>query len=158
MTRSAKIKTSMGDITLEFHETKAPITTKNFIDLAQRGYYNGLIFHRVIKDFMIQGGDPRGNGTGGEAANGGSIPDEFHSDLVHDKGAISMANAGPNTGGSQFFIVHAARGTHDLNGKHSVFGKVTEGMEVVDAIARVQVGRSDKPAKDVTMISVEIRD
>ena len=158
MNSLALIQTNMGNITVELYEKRAPITAKNFVDLAKRGYYDGLFFHRVIKDFMIQGGDPRGNGTGGEAADGGTIPDEFHEELTHVKGALSMANAGPNTGGSQFFIIQAGNGTPHLNGKHSVFGRVTEGLEVVDAIAGVPADGKDKPLNDVIMNKVQILD
>jgi peptidyl-prolyl cis-trans isomerase B (cyclophilin B) len=123
------IKTDKGDIVLELAEDDAPNTVANFISLAEKGFYNGLTFHRVIADFMIQGGDPTGTGSGGP---GYTIADEFSPKLKHARGVISMANAGPNTGGSQFFITHVA--TPWLDGKHAIFGKVTKGMEVVDAI------------------------
>ena len=130
MNRIATINTEKGDIKIELFEDKAPITTKNFIDLAQKGFYDGLTFHRVIRGFMIQGGDPNGDGTGGP---GYDIKDEFHPDLKHDSaGILSMANAGPNTGGSQFFITEAPQ--PHLNGRHSVFGKVIDGMEIVTNI------------------------
>ena len=130
MNRIATINTEKGDIKIELFEDKAPITTKNFIDLAQKGFYDGLTFHRVIRGFMIQGGDPKGDGTGGP---GYDIKDEFHPDLKHDSaGILSMANAGPNTGGSQFFITEAPQ--PHLNGRHSVFGKVIDGMEIVTNI------------------------
>ena len=130
MNRIATIETEKGDIKIQLFENKAPITTKNFIDLSEKGFYDGLTFHRVIRGFMIQGGDPNGDGTGGP---GYKIPDEFHPDLKHDsEGILSMANAGPNTGGSQFFITEAPQ--PHLDGKHSVFGKVIEGMEVVTSI------------------------
>ena len=130
MNRIATIETEKGDIKIELFEDKAPITTKNFIDLAEKGFYDGLTFHRVIRGFMIQGGDPNGDGTGGP---GYKIKDEFHRDLKHDsEGILSMANSGPNTGGSQFFITEAPQ--PHLDGKHSVFGKVIEGMEVVNSI------------------------
>lgn len=129
--RIATIVTQKGTIKFELYEKQAPITTKNFIDLAQKGFYDGLTFHRVIHGFMIQGGDPEGTGMGGP---GYSIPDEFHPELKHTKGAVSMANAGPNTGGSQFFITEAPQ--PHLDGKHSVFGKVIEGQDVVEKIAQ----------------------
>ena len=123
------IQTAKGNIVLELAEDEAPNTVANFISLAEKGYFDGLKFHRVIADFMIQGGDPTGTGSGGP---GYVIADEFSPRLKHDRGVISMANAGPNTGGSQFFITHAPQ--PHLNGKHAVFGRVTSGMEVVDAI------------------------
>ncbi|MDP2841323.1 MAG: peptidylprolyl isomerase [Candidatus Methanoperedens sp.] len=129
--RTAVLETVKGTIKFELKETEAPITTKNFIDLAQKGFYNGLSFHRVIRGFMIQGGCPKGDGTGGP---GYSIRDEFHPKLKHTKGAVSMANAGPNSGGSQFFITEAPQ--PHLDGKHSVFGQVTEGQNVVESIKK----------------------
>jgi len=149
----AKFETSMGDFEIELFVDKAPITTKNFIDLSEKGFYDGLIFHRVIDGFMIQGGDPEGRGTGGP---GYSIKDEFHPELKHDsEGVLSMANAGPNTGGSQFFITLAA--TPWLDGKHAVFGKVVSGMDVVKAIGKVQVGANDKPVEDVVIKRIIIK-
>ncbi|USN45397.1 MAG: peptidylprolyl isomerase [Candidatus Woesearchaeota archaeon] len=149
----AVIETNKGTMEIELFQDKAPITTQNFIDLAQKGFYDGLRFHRVIKDFMIQGGDPKGDGTGGP---GYSIQDEFHPDLKHDaKGILSMANAGANTGGSQFFITLVP--TPWLNGKHAVFGKVIKGEDVLDAIGAVQTGAGDKPVQDVVMTKVTIR-
>jgi len=129
--RTAILETTKGTIKFELYEAEAPITTKNFIDLAQKGFYNGLTFHRVIRGFMIQGGCPKGDGTGGP---GYTIRDEFHPKLKHTKGAVSMANAGPNTGGSQFFITEAPQ--PHLDGKHSVFGQVTEGQNVVESIKK----------------------
>ncbi len=127
----ATIKTDRGDIRLELHQEKTPRTVKNFVDLANDGFYNGLTFHRVIPDFMIQAGCPEGTGTGGPGYN---FEDEFHPELRHDgPGVLSMANAGPNTNGSQFFITHVA--TPHLNDVHSVFGKVIEGQDVVDSVA-----------------------
>ncbi|HEX7628224.1 MAG TPA: peptidylprolyl isomerase [Candidatus Methanoperedens sp.] len=127
--RTAILETVKGNIKFELKESEAPITTKNFIDLAQKGFYNGLTFHRVIRSFMIQGGCPKGDGTGGP---GYSIRDEFHPKLKHTKGAVSMANSGPNSGGSQFFITEEPQ--PHLDGKHSVFGQVTEGQKVVESI------------------------
>jgi peptidyl-prolyl cis-trans isomerase B (cyclophilin B) len=126
----ATLATSKGEIRIQLHDDKAPETCANFEKLAGQGFYDGLTFHRVIADFMIQGGCPKGNGTGGP---GYTFKDEFHADLKHDgPGVLSMANAGPNTNGSQFFITHVA--TPHLDGKHSVFGRVLEGQDVVDAI------------------------
>lgn len=124
------ISTTKGDIELALYPSKAPVTVANFLNLASRGYYKGITFHRVIPNFMIQGGDPTGTGMGGP---GYSFEDEFSPDLRHDgPGVLSMANAGPGTNGSQFFITHVP--TDWLNGKHTVFGKVTEGQSVVDSI------------------------
>jgi cyclophilin family peptidyl-prolyl cis-trans isomerase len=127
--RTAVLETAKGTIKFELKESEAPITTKNFITLAEKGFYNGLTFHRVIRRFMIQGGCPKGNGTGGP---GYTIKDEFHLKLRHTKGAVSMANAGPNSGGSQFFITEEPQ--PHLDGKHSVFGQVTEGQNIVETI------------------------
>ena len=149
----AVFETNHGTFEIELFEDKAPITVKNFIDLAEKGFYDGLIFHRVIDGFMIQGGDPNGTGTGGP---GYVIPDEFHEDLRHDsEGVLSMANAGPNTGGSQFFITLAA--TPWLDGHHSVFGKVVKGMDVVREIGKVDTDFQDKPLAKVVMEKVTIR-
>ncbi|MGI6093469.1 MAG: peptidylprolyl isomerase [Veillonellaceae bacterium] len=147
----ALFETSKGNIRIELFEDKVPVTTKNFIDLANKGFYNGVIFHRVIDNFMIQGGDPKGNGTGGP---GYTIPDEFHRDLKHAEGVISMANAGPNTGGSQFFITLQA--TPWLDNKHAVFGQVIEGMDVVKTIGKVKTNSQDKPLEDVVIKKITI--
>ncbi len=182
----AVMHTSMGDIKIKLFPNEVPKTVENFTTHAKNGYYNGLIFHRVIKDFMIQGGDPRGTGTGGESIWGRSFEDEFSPELHNLRGALSMANSGPNTNGSQFFIVQANEapqnmieqmrgmtaeqgfpteitdayeqmgGTPWLDFRHSVFGQVMEGMEVVDAIANVAVGANDKPLADVTINSIDI--
>ena len=126
------LKTSRGDLAATIFASKVPITASNFLNLAKRGFYNGITFHRVIKDFMIQGGDPTGTGSGGP---GYKFADEIDKTLKHTKGGLfSMANAGPNTNGSQFFITHVA--TPWLDGKHAVFGEVTTGKEVVDSIAQ----------------------
>jgi peptidyl-prolyl cis-trans isomerase A (cyclophilin A) len=148
---SAILKTSMGDITLALTAQETPATVNNFVVLAEKGFYDGTIFHRVIKDFMIQGGDPDGNGTGGP---GYTFQDEITAATFDSPGILAMANRGPDTNGSQFFITHAA--TPWLDGKHTIFGKVTEGMDVVDAIANVKVGSQDKPVEDVVVESVEI--
>lgn len=147
----AVFETSKGNFRIELFEDKAPLTTKNFITLVNKGYYDNQIFHRVIDGFMIQGGDPKGNGTGGP---GYTIPDEFHPDLKHAQGVISMANAGPNTGGSQFFITLQA--TPWLDNKHAVFGKVIEGMDVVKAIGKVKTGAQDKPVEAVVIKKITI--
>jgi cyclophilin family peptidyl-prolyl cis-trans isomerase len=152
--RTAHIQTNLGSFRVELFEDRAPVTSKNFIDLADRKFYDGVIFHRVIPGFMIQGGDPTGSGTGGP---GYKIRDEFHRELRHDAaGILSMANAGPNSGGSQFFITLAA--TPWLDDKHAVFGRVTEGMDVVEKIGAVRTGRNDRPIEDVRMESVTIED
>jgi len=129
MSLTAHFDTDRGPIRIELYPDKAPLTVANFVNLAQRGFYNGLNFHRVINDFMVQGGCPQGTGTGGP---GYKFEDEANNGVGHERGVLSMANAGPNTNGSQFFITHVA--TPWLNGKHTVFGKVVEGMEVVDSI------------------------
>lgn len=150
--RIAKFTTNMGEFKVELFEDKAPITTKNFISLAEKGYYNGLIFHRVIDKFMIQGGDPTGTGSGGP---GYTIKDEFSKDLRHDgPGVLSMANAGPNTGGSQFFITLVP--TQWLDGHHSVFGKVIEGLDIVQKIGKVKTGPNDRPVSEVVMEKISI--
>jgi peptidyl-prolyl cis-trans isomerase A (cyclophilin A) len=150
--RHAEFKTSKGNFKLELFEDKAPITTGNFIKLAEDGYYNGLIFHRVIDGFMIQGGCPQGSGRGGP---GYTIQDEFHPELKHSSpGILSMANAGPNTGGSQFFITLAA--TAWLDGRHAVFGQVVEGMDVVSSIGSVPTGAQDRPREDVVVETLTI--
>ncbi len=145
--RIAVIDTNMGTMEFELFEDKAPITTKNFIDLAEKGFYDGLIFHRVVKGFVIQGGDPTGTGMGGA---GYSIPDEIRPELRHNSmGILSMANSGPNTGSSQFFIT-LAPATH-LDGKHSIFGKLIKGEDVLQAIGSADVDEKDRPLTEVTM-------
>lgn len=150
---TAVIETNRGAVTVELFEDRAPRTAGNFIKLAEDGFYDGVIFHRVIKDFMIQGGDPTGTGRGGP---GYQIEDEFHPELRHDApGMLSMANAGPNSGGSQFFITLAA--TPWLDGKHAVFGRVTEGMDVVSEIGVAETRAGDRPAEEVRMESVRVQ-
>ncbi len=158
--RIAVIETNHGTIKFELLESDAPKTTENFRIHAENGYYNGVIFHRVIKNFMIQGGDPLGEGYGGESAWGGKFDDEIDrtSDLYagpYDKGTVAMANAGPNTNGSQFFIMHI---DYPLPPSYTKFGKVIEGQDVVDAIANVETNPSDKPLEPVVMESVYIVD
>ena len=151
--RIARFETSKGTFDIELFEDKAPKTTGNFITLVEKGFYNGLIFHRVIDGFMIQGGCPKGDGTGGP---GYTIPDEFHPDLKHSgEGILSMANAGPNTGGSQFFITLAK--TEWLDGHHAVFGKVIKGMDVVKAIGKVETDPfRNRPYEDVKITKITI--
>lgn len=150
--RRIKFTTNKGIFVAEMFEDKAPDTTKNFIDLTEKGYYDGLIFHRVIDGFMIQGGDPTGTGTGGP---GYTIKDEFGEGLVHDEeGIFSMANAGPDTGGSQFFITLAP--TPWLNGHHAIFGKVVSGMDIVREIGAVATDFRDRPLDKVVMEKVEV--
>jgi peptidyl-prolyl cis-trans isomerase B (cyclophilin B) len=151
MTTKATLHTNKGDIELELYPDDAPKTVENFVKLAGEGFYDGVIFHRVIPDFMIQGGDPTGTGSGGP---GYSFEDEFNQHKV-ERGALAMANAGPNTNGSQFFIV-TAQATPWLDGKHTVFGKVTSGMEVVDEIQNVRRDADDKPLDDVTIDRVTL--
>ncbi|WP_105107098.1 peptidylprolyl isomerase [Streptococcus suis] len=184
---AVKIKTTEGDITIKLFPEQAPLTVENFLTHAKEGYYNGTIFHRVIKDFMIQGGDPLGNGTGGEsiwAGKGTTIDagygfkDEISAFLYNIRGSLSMANAGAGTNGSQFFInqnttdmsgqvstssypgkiieAYKNGGNPNLDGKHTVFGQVIEGMDIVDKIASVETDSSDKPKTDVKIESIEI--
>lgn len=176
----ALMKTSLGDIRIKLLKAEAPKAVENFIGLAQKGYYDNLTFHRVIADFMIQGGDPNGNGTGGKSLWGKAFADEFSPNAHNFRGALSMANSGPDTNGSQFFIVQLPPkaisadmisasesdavkstylklgGTPWLDGKHTVFGQVYEGMAVVDAIAAVKTGTGNKPVDAVTVLSVTI--
>ena len=177
----AVIKTNRGDITVQLFPELAPKTVKNFIELAKKGYYDGVIFHRVIPDFMIQGGDPTGTGMGGESIYGESFEDEFSRELFNLRGALSMANSGPNTNGSQFFIVnnenvpanmldqlegagfpaeiieaYKGGGTPWLDFRHTVFGHVIDGMTTVDEIANVQRGPQDRPVRDVVIEKVEV--
>ena len=147
---TANLTTSKGKVVIELYADKTPTTVNNFVFLAREGYYDGTTFHRVIKDFMVQGGDPTGSGRGGP---GYQFKDEFHPSLKHTgPGILSMANAGPGTNGSQFFITHIA--TPWLDGKHSVFGKVIEGMDVVNAIPERDPGRAKEAGE--TLIKVEI--
>jgi peptidyl-prolyl cis-trans isomerase B (cyclophilin B) len=144
-----------GTIKISLDKEKAPKTVDNFITLANKGFYNGLTFHRVIQDFMIQGGDPQGDGTGGP---GYTLESEADNGLKHDKGAISMAKKGGDTrmSGSQFFIVQATDGTHHLDGEHTVFGNVVSGLDLVDRIAAVNTDANDKPLNPVIIESITI--
>lgn len=179
---TATIKTNKGDITLQLFDKLAPKTVKNFVELAQDGYYDGVIFHRVIPNFMIQGGDPTGTGRGGKSIYGEQFEDEFSDQLFNLRGALSMANAGPNTNGSQFFIVtmdevpaqmvgqlEAAGfpaeiidaykergGTPWLDNKHTVFGQLIAGEDVAQAIQNVKRDADDKPLEDVTIETIDI--
>lgn len=149
-TYSARINTDAGQILIKLHADKAPRTVNNFVFLARQGFYDGTTFHRVIRHFMAQGGDPTGTGTGGP---GYHFEDEFHKDLRHEgPGVVSMANAGPNTNGSQFFITH--EGTPWLDGRHSVFGKISEGMEVLLSIPERDPSHARQPGTRI--VSVEI--
>ena len=181
----ATMKTTLGDIKILLFPDAAPKAVQNFVTHAKNGYYNGIIFHRVIPDFMIQGGDPTGTGRGGESIWGRSFEDEFSVDYHNIRGALSMANAGPGTNGSQFFIVQAKEvsedmisqleqfadrgfptecvedykalgGTPWLDYRHTVFGQVVDGMDTVDKIAEVETVPGDKPATDVSIIGIEI--
>ena len=178
----ATIKTNQGEIKVQLFPKQAPKTVENFTKLAEKGYYDGVIFHRVIPDFMIQGGDPTGTGRGGESIYGRAFEDEFSTELFNFNGALSMANAGPNTNGSQFFIVSATRvpknmldemktvgypqevidnykengGTPWLDHRHTVFGQVISGMDVVQKISKVARDQMDKPKDDVVMEKVTV--
>ena len=150
--RKIQFTTNKGVFVAQMFEEKAPNTSKNFIELTEKGFYDGIIFHRVIDGFMIQGGDPTGTGRGGP---GYRIKDEFGPGLAHDsEGILSMANAGPNTGGSQFFITLAP--TPWLNGHHAVFGKIVKGMDVVREIGSVATNYQDRPVDPVIMEKVEV--
>lgn len=180
--RLVAFETTMGTIEIKLFPEEAPKTVENFMTHVENGYYNGLFFHRVIKDFMLQGGDPTGTGMGGESIWGKSFADEFSRNLFNFRGALSMANAGPNTNGSQFFIVQASEvpknmtrqmkdadfpeevvtaykengGTPWLDYRHTVFGQVVEGMDIVDAIADVKKGAQDRPVEDVVINKITI--
>lgn len=175
--RTVEIETTKGKMVVNLYPDAAPKAVENFVTHAENGYYDGLTFHRVIEDFMIQGGDPQGTGMGGESIWGEPFEDEFSREMLHFRGALSMANSGPNTNGSQFFIVHAKEvdeatlesmikaeypeevvnlyeekgGTPGLDFRHTVFGQVVEGMEVLNAIATVETGEADKPVEDVVI-------
>lgn len=180
----ATIHTTLGDITVNLFEEVAPKAVENFIGLAKKGYYDGVIFHRIINDFMVQGGDPTGTGAGGESFFGQPFEDEFSVEAFNLHGALSMANAGPNTNGSQFFIVTASQvpdqmlsqlegagfpqeiidaykengGTPWLDGRHTVFGHVVDGMDVVESMEDVPTNSADKPDEDIVIESIEIKE
>ena len=152
MNTIVELETSMGTMKIKLYDDKAPKTVKNFKDLVEKGFYDGTIFHRVIKNFMIQGGDPTGTGSGGP---GYEIADEFGVGLKHSKkGILSMANAGPNTGGSQFFITLIA--TPWLDGKHAIFGELIEGQDVLDKIGSTPTGAGDEPKTEVRIIKAKV--
>jgi peptidyl-prolyl cis-trans isomerase B (cyclophilin B) len=147
------LHTNHGPVAVELFDEDAPKTVENFLKLSRDGFYDGLTFHRIIKDFMIQGGDPQGTGTGGP---GYTFEDEFNQHKV-ERGALAMANAGPNTNGSQFFVV-TTEAAPWLDGKHTVFGKVTAGMDAVDAIEGVETDAQDRPAEPVVIERVEVNE
>ena len=153
---SAVIKTSMGDMSIEFFTEDAPMTVNNFINLSRDGYYDNVIFHRVISGFMIQGGDPSGTGHGEMGKYPGyKFEDELNNQRSYDKGILAMANAGPDTNGSQFFIMHV---NYPLPYQYTIFGFVTDGLEVIDKIASVETGDGDKPVNDVVIETVEVKE
>ena len=151
---TAVIQTSMGDLTVEFYSDTAPVTVNNFISLSNDGYYDNIIFHRVISGFMIQGGDPSGTGHGEYGKFPGyTFEDELNNQQPYEKGILAMANAGPNTNGSQFFIMHV---DYPLPYQYTIFGKVTDGLDVIDTIASVQTAEGDKPVEDVVILGVTV--
>ena len=153
---TAVIKTSMGDMSIEFFTEDAPMTVNNFINLSRDGYYDNVIFHRVISGFMIQGGDPSGTGHGDMGKYPGyKFEDELNNQRSYDKGILAMANAGPDTNGSQFFIMHV---NYPLPYQYTIFGFVTDGLEVIDKIASVETGDGDKPVNDVVIETVEVKE
>lgn len=178
----AQVSTTMGEILIQLFPEQAPKTVQNFVSLAQDNYYDGTIFHRVIPEFMVQGGDPTGTGMGGQSSFGEPFEDEFSTEVFNLRGALSMANAGPNTNGSQFFIVQSTKvptdmiqqmqaagypqevitmyqngGTPWLDHRHTVFGQVIEGLDVVDKIATAKTGMQDKPVEEIKINSVVIK-
>jgi len=153
---TAVIKTSMGDMSIEFFTEDAPMTVNNFINLSRDGYYDNVIFHRVISGFMIQGGDPSGTGHGEMGKYPGyKFEDELNNQRSYDKGILAMANAGPDTNGSQFFIMHV---DYPLPYQYTIFGFVTEGLDVIDKIASVETGDGDRPINDVVIETIEVKE
>ena len=153
---TAVIKTSMGDMSVDFFTEEAPMTVNNFINLSRDGYYDNVIFHRVISGFMIQGGDPSGTGHGEMGKYPGyKFEDELNNQRSYEKGILAMANAGPDTNGSQFFIMHV---DYPLPYQYTIFGFVTEGLDIIDKIASVETGDGDKPVNDVVIESIEIKE
>ncbi|KAI9230402.1 MAG: cyclophilin-like protein [Piptocephalis tieghemiana] len=149
--KAVRLETTLGEITMELYWTEAPRTCRNFYELAQQGYYDGTLFHRIIADFMIQGGDPTGTGKGGTSIYGGAFEDEISRTLKHTgAGILSMANSGPNTNGSQFFITLAP--TPHLDGKHTIFGRVSQGMKVVKRLGLVSTNVNDRPKEDIKIL------
>lgn len=156
LAQTATIKTNAGDIVVELYPDIAPKAVENFVTHAQNGYYDGIIFHRVIPKFMIQGGDPTGTGRGGESIWKKPFEDEFKPNIVFDRaGILAMANAGPSTNGSQFFITTAP--TPWLNGRHTIFGEVIEGMDVLKSIESTPTGARDKPLSDQKILTIEVK-
>ena len=153
---TAVIKTSMGDMSVDFFTEDAPMTVNNFINLSRDGYYDNVIFHRVISGFMIQGGDPSGTGHGEMGKYPGyKFEDELNNQRSYEKGILAMANAGPDTNGSQFFIMHV---DYPLPYQYTIFGLVTDGLDIIDKIASVETGDGDKPVNDVVIESIEIKE
>ena len=153
---TALIKTSLGDMKVEFFTKDAPITVNNFVTLAKDGYYDGVIFHRVISEFMIQGGDPSGTGHGDYGKYPGyEFEDELNNQRPYEKGILAMANRGPNTNGSQFFIMHV---DYPLPYSYTIFGQVIDGFDVIDTIASVDTDSADKPTTDVVINTVEVKE
>jgi cyclophilin family peptidyl-prolyl cis-trans isomerase len=153
-TYTAELETSLGNIVIELFTDTSPITVNNFVNLSNDGYYNDVIFHRVIKGFMIQGGDPSGTGHGDMGKYPGyDFEDELDNPMNYEKGIVAMANRGPNTNGSQFFIMHE---DYPLPYQYTIFGKVLSGLDVVDAIGNVQTGENDKPNEDVVILNIKI--
>ena len=153
-TYTAELETSLGNIVIELFTNTSPITVNNFVNLSNDGYYNDVIFHRVIKGFMIQGGDPSGTGHGDMGKYPGyDFEDELDNPMNYEKGIVAMANRGPNTNGSQFFIMHE---DYPLPYQYTIFGKVLSGLDVVDAIGNVQTGENDKPNEDVVILNIKI--
>jgi peptidyl-prolyl cis-trans isomerase-like 1 len=149
-------ETSLGNFEIELYTQHAPKTCQNFVQLSTIGYYNDTIFHRIIKDFMVQGGDPSGTGRGGESIYGGKFEDEITRELKHTgAGILSMANSGPNTNGSQFFITLAP--TPWLDGKHTIFGRVASGMKIIQKLGSVPTGQGDKPLSDVKVFRAYVK-
>ncbi|XP_053971271.1 peptidyl-prolyl cis-trans isomerase-like 1 [Hylaeus anthracinus] len=150
------LETTMGELVIELYWKHVPITCRNFAELTRRGYYNGTKFHRVIRDFMIQGGDPTGTGKGGVSIYGECFDDEIHDDLKHTgAGIVSMANSGPDTNGSQFFITLAP--TQWLDGKHTIFGRIHTGMAIVKRIGLVETDKNDRPVDDIKIVKGSVR-
>ncbi|BGP54041.1 hypothetical protein JCM8202_003040 [Rhodotorula sphaerocarpa] len=157
MPKAVALETSMGQVTFELYDQHAPQTCRNFVELANRGYYNGTVFHRIIADFMIQGGDPTGTGRGGQSIYGDRFEDEISPELrFTGAGILAMANSGPNTNGSQFFITLAP--TPHLDKKHTIFGRVSAGMTVVQRLGAVQTDNEDRPKETIKVIKARVID
>ncbi|KMZ60300.1 Peptidyl-prolyl cis-trans isomerase [Zostera marina] len=151
------LETSMGPVRVEMYCKHAPKTCRNFLELSRRGYYDNVKFHRIIKNFIVQGGDPTGTGRGGESIYGAKFEDEIRPELKHTgAGILSMANAGPNTNGSQFFITLAP--AQSLDGKHTIFGRISGGMEIIKRLGSVQTDNSDRPIHDVKILRTSVKD